>query len=585
MVGAAPKPEALRTATFKRILSFFDRLGCAGERMAGLVVHIENAGAAFWRNVALLVICGISLCWLGAVVLRMRETDSKSRFLSWLPILAVRGQTAAFLIIGASFAVSLLLVWVLRAFPNSADEYGYIYEADTFLAGRLWNPLPPHHEFFSFLHIFEKDGKWVSAYPPGWSIVLAAARLLYLPYWLVGPIVGAVLLFAVWKLGQRQNGPLGGTLAVLLVGFSPFFLFNAASYFNVVPSAALGIFFCWAMLEFLDRPNVSNALCAGAALGMVGLIRSYDAVVFGLPFAVQFLRVARRPHYALTPYIIAAGLPFLAVLLLSQLAITGSALTPVAVWGYPKLKFGLFPVAHDGQQSTPSMQLAFAVFNLLDLGRWTSWMLVIGYPAALIWKFTTRQLSVLDYIFPWVVIAYLLYEGLGGNRYGPRMYLIGYPFLVLTLVSVLVPVLEKQTEPKRVVFASGILIGHIAICIAGTINLATFFRAVVNARMNMYDQVQAEMLHNAVVIVHSGGGAYLPFTPEDLTRNGITIGHQDVIYALDIPGHMSELKEMFPGRAFYIYSRRTAASGGVLAPLVIRADGPARTSVLNNTGN
>ncbi len=545
--------------------------------MAGLVVYLENAGGSFWRNVALLVIWGISLCWLGAAVIRMRNATSKSRFLWWLPIPAVGVRTAAFLIIGILFAASLLLVWVLRAFPNSADEYGYIYEAETFLAGRLWNPLPPHHEFFSFLHIFEKDGKWVSEYPPGWSIVLAAGRLLYLPYWLVCPIVGAVLLLAVWKLGQRQNGSLGGILAVLLVGCSPFFLFNAASYFNVVPSATMGILFCWAMLEFLDRPSVSNALCAGAALGMVGLIRSYDAVVFAIPFAIQFLRVARRPHYALALWIIAAGLPFLAVLLLSQLAITGSALTPVTTWGYPKFKLGLFPSYENGHQTTPLMQLSFAVFNMIDLARWTSWMLVIGYVAAFIWKYQTRQLRLLDFIFPWVVAAYLLYVGLGGNRYGPRMYIIGYPFLVLTIVSLLTPVLENKSEPKRAVFAGTLLSAHFATCISVTVVFAFFFRDVVNARMNMYDQVRGQTLHNAVVIVRSGGGAYLPFTPKDLTRNGIAIGDQDVIYALDIPGRMSELREMFRGRAFYIYSRKTAASDGVLAPLAIRTDGPRPT--------
>src|SRR6266566_4476890 len=181
--------------------------------------------------IGVLQIAVVLFCWFGVAVNRMRNTESETRFLSRLLILAAERRAAASFIIGTSFAATLLFVWVLRAFPNSADEYGYIYEAETFLAGRLWNPLPPHHEFFSFLHIFEKDGKWVSAYPPGWSIILAAGQLLYLPYWLVCPIVGAVLLFTVWSLGQRQNGFLGGILALSLVGFSPFFLFNAASYF------------------------------------------------------------------------------------------------------------------------------------------------------------------------------------------------------------------------------------------------------------------------------------------------------------------------------------------------------------------
>jgi hypothetical protein len=471
---------------------------------------------------------------------------------------------------------SLILVWALRAFPNSADEYGYIYEADTLLAGRLWNPLAPHHEFFTFLHIFEKNGRWVSEYPPGWSIILAVARLLYLPYWLVCPFVGALLLFVVWKLGQRQSGSLGGILALSLVGFSPFFLFNAASYFNVIPTAASGTLFCWAMLEFFDRPKVSNALGAGAALGIVGLIRSYDAIVFGIPFAIQLLRIARRRHYVFAPFIIAGGVPFLAILLLSQRAITGSALTPVTSWGYPKFKVGLFPSDEHGHQTNPLVQLVIAVYNMVDLARWTSSILVIGFLIVFIWKVRLRRLGFLDLIFPWVVAAYLLYVGLGGNRYGPRMYLIGYPFLVLTLVSVLTPVLENKTEPKRIVFVSTLLIGNFITCIAATIFSGIFFRDVVNARMDMYDQVRARGLRNAVVIVHSGGGAYLPFTPKDLTRNGIAIGNQDVIYALDIPGRMSELGQIFPERVFYIYSRKTAASDGVLLPLAIGQSTAAR---------
>ena len=148
---------------------------------------------------------------------------SKSRFFSWPSLIAARSRLIAFTIILLSFVATLAVVWVLRVFPNSADEYGYLYEADTFLAGRLWNPLPPHHEFFSFLHIFEKNGKWVSEYPPGWSLILAFGRSLHLPYWIVCPLVGVLFLYTVWRLAERQTGELGGILALALVAFSPFF--------------------------------------------------------------------------------------------------------------------------------------------------------------------------------------------------------------------------------------------------------------------------------------------------------------------------------------------------------------------------
>src|SRR5260370_26216764 len=117
--------------------------------------------------------------------------------------------------------------WERRVCCNAGYEYGFIYESWNFVAGRLWNPLPPHHEFFSFLHIFEKDGKWVSAYTFGWSAQLAVAGLLHLPYWLVCPITGAMLLLTLAKLAQRQNGALGALLTLFLIAPSPFSLFNA----------------------------------------------------------------------------------------------------------------------------------------------------------------------------------------------------------------------------------------------------------------------------------------------------------------------------------------------------------------------
>jgi len=51
-------------------------------------------------------------------------------------------------VISAALAGSLAAVWVLRAFPNSADECALSFEVDTFLDGRLWNPLPPLYKFF-----------------------------------------------------------------------------------------------------------------------------------------------------------------------------------------------------------------------------------------------------------------------------------------------------------------------------------------------------------------------------------------------------------------------------------------------------
>src|SRR3954452_6201182 len=220
-------------------------------------------------------------------------------------------QRTLLIVVLCSFTLSLLAVWALRAFPNSGDEYNYVFEAQTFLAGRLWNPLLPGHEFFSFWHIFEKDGKWVSQYSPGWPLLLAGFKLTGLPFWAVCPILGAALLFALAGLCRKEIGPAGAAIAVALTGLSPFFIFNAGSYFSHVPAALFGVLFCRFGRDFIDAPHLRPALLAGAALGVVGTIRTFDVFFFALPFAVELVIRARRDHWLKVPAMVLAGLPFL----------------------------------------------------------------------------------------------------------------------------------------------------------------------------------------------------------------------------------------------------------------------------------
>ncbi len=360
----------------------------------------------------------------------------------------------------AGFAGSLAVVWALRAFPNSADEYAFLFEANSFLAGRLWNPLPPLHEFFSFLHISEADGKWVALYPRGWPMLLAGVRLFALPFWLACPLAGIVLLFAVFKLGQRQDGPLGGILALSFVALSPFFLFNAGSYFTHVPAAAAGVLFCWMAADFLDRPRFSRGFLAGVALGVLGLIRVLDPLLFGLPFLFAFVWRAGRRHYVLAPSIIFGGLPFLAALLLFYGMTSGSILPKIASSEAPLLKFGLYSVDENGRPHTPLDQLGLAVRFMGELAVFTSPLLLLGYFAALAWKAVRGSLNFFDFVFPVTVAAFLLVPFNGGNRYGPRYYFEAFPFLVLTTVSALVPLLQNRARPRWAASGVSLVFGH-----------------------------------------------------------------------------------------------------------------------------
>ena len=232
---------------------------------------------------------------------------------------------------------------------------------------------------------------------------------LRLPPWLTAPLCGGVLLFAVLKLGQMRDGALGGLLAATLVAFSPFFLFNAGSYFSGISAAAVGLLFCWAGLAFLQHPRWPNAICAGLALGMLGLIRNQNVVLFGSPFAVQFLLQARQRHYRLAPGIILGGLPFFTALLLYNYAVFGSLIPNINI-EFPHVRFGLFPIDEYGNQLTPLDELMFVVKRMCMLINWSSLFLVLGYAASFAFLVSRRQLNFLDFIFPIYVLGFILYR-------------------------------------------------------------------------------------------------------------------------------------------------------------------------------
>ena len=136
---------------------------------------------------------------------------------------------------GAPLVVLALVAinrWVLLDFPNSGDEYVYLYQAQTMAAGRLWNaPIEPA-EVFAVNYIVQEPGRVFGSFPVGWPLALAAVIRMGVPPWLLNPILGALTLGLVWQLGSRLYSPRVGVSAAALVAVSPFFLFNGASYFS-----------------------------------------------------------------------------------------------------------------------------------------------------------------------------------------------------------------------------------------------------------------------------------------------------------------------------------------------------------------
>jgi hypothetical protein len=476
------------------------------------------------------------------------------------PLLAAPPIGATLLL---GLALSLTAVWLLRAFPSSSDEYSYVFQAETFLRGRLWNPVHPGQDFLHFNHIFEKDGKWVSQYAPGWGLLLALAQRVGIPMWLIAPIAGVLLVLVVHRLGVQEGNAAAGRLAALLLVVSPFFVFNAGSFFNHVPAALLLAAACLFGARFLDRPGVGVGLLLGATIGALGLTRTFDVVVLAVPFGAAFLYRARWPHYARAPTIALGGLPFLAALLLYQRAITGDALLPVTNWGYPLFKLGLYGVTEWGAVSSPLQTLrTMLVAHLVDLSDWTSPVLLVATPAALVWHWRAGTLRFYDFVLPVLIVGFLFFPDIGGDQYGPRYWFEGFPLLALSVARTCV----NLTQVRPHAWVTSLAYAHFTIAAVGIGVIGYWLRVVADGRMDIYTVVEREGIDNAVVIVGAWTGRVRAMTPDGLTRNGVD-ANGPVLYVLDLEGRRGELQALFPGRKRYLYERPGDVLPGRLKPL------------------
>ncbi|MBI2835875.1 MAG: glycosyltransferase family 39 protein, partial [Acidobacteria bacterium] len=195
-----------------------------------------------------------------------------------------------FLAIGALTIIvstSAIAYFVLLTFPNSGDEYSYLYQAQTLAAGRLWNAPHPLQSFFETNHIVECDHKLFGVFPPGWPLVLALMQVMRFPPWLVNPLLGAALFSAVFGLARRIDSEPAAVLAASMMALSNFFLMTSASYFSHTLCALLIVMSILFFVRLQEQDAGRwNAVAAGAALGFAVITRYYTPLLCVLPVAM-----------------------------------------------------------------------------------------------------------------------------------------------------------------------------------------------------------------------------------------------------------------------------------------------------------
>ena len=172
--------------------------------------------------------------------------------------------------------------------PAYHDEYSYLFQAKTFLAGRTWFPShPAAAELFDQMHVLNDNGKFASRYFPGAGVWMAPFVALGGPYWgqwLAGALTAVFVFWAGRELGGNGTGFLAGMLTAVSPGMGLFSNLLLAHH----PTLAGLSLFTFAFLRMMRTARWWDAVWAGAGLSFAMLCRPMTAAGIGLPFGLWF---------------------------------------------------------------------------------------------------------------------------------------------------------------------------------------------------------------------------------------------------------------------------------------------------------
>ena len=172
--------------------------------------------------------------------------------------------------------------------PAYHDEYSYLFQAKTLLAGQFSFPSARvRPELFDQMHVLN-EGRMACRYYPGTGLWLAPFVALGHPYWgpwLAGAIATMLLFWTGRELGGRFVGGLGGLTMALSPGVG---LFGNTLLAHQPTLVGLGVFLL-GITRWRRTRSGWDASLAGIGLSYAMLCRPMTAAGIGLPFGLDVL--------------------------------------------------------------------------------------------------------------------------------------------------------------------------------------------------------------------------------------------------------------------------------------------------------
>lgn len=482
---------------------------------------------------------------------------------------------AGWAVAGCGLAASAVIAQTaLQAFPNSGDEYGYNYIADTFLRGRLWNaPVAPElRHVFETYYIADLDGKRASQYPPGWPAVLSLFKLANIAQY-GNALVGLGGCVCLWLALGRVRAPPGVRLGTFILGaLAPFTVFNNASYFNHSLTAACLVAIIWLDLREAGVPSFWNRVGIGFTFSIL-LTTRYEAFLIAfLLFTVDGLTRKRVRFIRWATPAAISGFPVTVLLLWYNWRITGNPFQTTLAWASPDITYGFHATGIDGPHSLAR--------GLVHTARWTlSWqdfasVVVLPLYAITLWRrVLTKAVRWFDLLLPALVAFFVFYPDSGGFQHGPRYWYFGHAALPVTIAAGLPSsgglwqLGRRRLDPMRIALL------QLASFAGFTLGYAAFLRLQTDARTTPF-RVAATAPKPALVLMPdvtlrdaTWGREDDLLQSKDYTRNGVD-GFGAVVIGRDLGTERTGvLCRDFPDRHVFRLVLQSAPPRGHLEPV------------------
>jgi hypothetical protein len=380
-------------------------------------------------------------------------------------------RLAAIFVLGASIALSLV---AYQRHPHISDEVTYMLHSRYFAAGMIAMPAPPSAAAFELDLMTYEPARWFSPVTPGWPAILAIGQLLKAP-WLVNPVLAAVNLVLAFALLRGFYGREFAQQSALLLAASPWFLFMGMNFMPHMAALACFLAASLALTRAMQRGSLTPALIAGAALGVLSLIRPLDAVVSLVPLA--FLALYQRIRLVQAISFVCASAAIALLSLPYNRALTGRpAYFPLMQYfdryywpGADSLGFGPnrglnWPIdpkpGHDLVDAAVNSALNLSTLN----GELFGW--ATGSLALVALGFAGRRLARPDWFMlltgASVVAAYSFYWFSGGPDFGPRYwFLMVVPAVVFAVHGI--GVLTSHLGPRGAIAAPMLVVASLLV--------------------------------------------------------------------------------------------------------------------------